>query len=145
MARIPVDEVPAGPVMDAAVAEALGWKNLHWKEVDRGSNHYAPAGWWGDGPNGECYLNKSYSTDIAATWELAPGILNGNHLTFVGNHWSVWHFDEYDNMPNDDAIAETAALAICRAFLKTNGIEFVEVSEWRNRVSIRQAAPNARR
>jgi hypothetical protein len=123
MPKMLVNEAPAGPAMDAAVAEVLGWENLHWEEVDRGPNHYAPEGWWGDGPNGECYLDRSYSTDIAAAWELAEKYRHGG----FGVGWSESWGMPYCMMDDAYEYAETAPLAICRAFLKANGVEFVEV------------------
>jgi hypothetical protein len=124
--KIKIDECPAGPAMDAAVAEVLGWENLHWEEVDRGPNHYAPEGWWGDGPNGECYLDKSYSTDnIAAAWELLSHFDEYIRICRTSN--DIWYFDTVDLVIETQATS--APLAICRAFLKANGIEFVEVPE----------------
>jgi hypothetical protein len=128
--KIKVDECPAGPAMDAAVAEALGWENLHWKEMDRGPNHYAPEGWWGDGPNGECYLAKSYSTDITAAWELWSNLCtNWFHAKLTFNdelHVTASLYRDSKSVQYADstieAMAEDGMLAICRVFLKANGV-----------------------
>ena len=129
MPKIPIDECPAGPAMDMAVAEALGWHIEFWQDgadggcelCDEEGNHVRP---WSYDPSPR--WRWSPSTDIAAAWEFAPGILNGKHLVFMGTHWAIWHFDGYDNMPND-AVGETAPLTICRALLKANGVEHMEV------------------
>jgi hypothetical protein len=149
MPKIPVNECPAGPAMDAAVAKALGWRNLHWREVDRESNHYAPGGWWGNGPNGECYLDKGYSSDIVAAWKLDR----------IGWRWQFWETPEtlavtlftsiemasdaawesprlpegtivvQNRWEDSESKVDAYALGRCRAFLKANGVEFVEVLE----------------
>ena len=119
MSKIPVDECPAGPEMDAAVAKALGW---HWHD-GRGT---AGPSYWETATGDFAHIDDfEPSTEIAVAWGFASGVLNGRHLTFEGDKWTIWHFEECDLC--DDAIAETAALVLSRAFLKANGVEYVEV------------------
>lgn len=125
MPKIPVDECPAGPAMDAAVAEALGYEcacneclficPIHSSDPD---------------------VKLHYSTDIAAAWEVIE-YLRGETISNLGikigwdDHFSIrvaGYWKRYDDWWYD-AEAETFPLAICRAFLKANGVEFVEVPE----------------
>jgi len=154
-----VDECPAGPEMDAAVAEAAGWvKNFLY---DR------------DGlPKRTAYVDPSDdyrevvrdiatwhpSIDIAAAWELVA-FLHQLIITATDENDTALPFDEIEynylslyclnpykpkwlasfdaNMAWDDnnsstrtdgkfsAVTNSIPLAICRAFLKANGIEYV--------------------
>jgi hypothetical protein len=93
MPQIPVDECPAGPAIDAAVAEALGW--------------HEDTGWWMDKDN-EIQEAACIGCNSKSTWSPSTDITEA---------WELWEK------------AETAPLAICRAFLKANGVEYVEVPE----------------
>jgi len=136
MSRISVDSCPAGKWMDAAVAKALGWEDLHWKEVDRGLDHYELWGWWGKGPNGECYLGKYYSTDTAAAMELEPKMPYFKLIRRAASLWqcqSAFCGDWFDHLCSSCgcqfADGETIPLAISRAFLKAKGVKVIEIEE----------------
>ena len=149
MPKIPIDECPAGPAMDMAVAEALGWHIEFWQDgadggcelCDEEGNHVRP---WSYDPSPR--WRWSPSTDIAAAWELViwcRANIEGQSLRLVGpehpdesgcafeNGWdasfvnSQYVYTDIGQHTN----ADTAPLAICRAFLKANGIEHMEVPE----------------
>lgn len=121
MAKIPIDEAPAGPAMDAAVAEVLGWRQLSyrlWHDRDGRER-------WIDNKDG----TWSPSTGIAAAWELFKKLRERQPpVTFQldgwDHHWVCWVDKEGINRW---AKAQTASLAICRAFLKANGVEYLEL------------------
>lgn len=57
------------------VAEKMmGWKNLRWQKRIVDGSSFSPEGWFGDGPNNECYLTESYPTSISAVWEVEEKI-----------------------------------------------------------------------
>lgn len=141
MPTMPVDECPAGPAMDAAVAEALaiqggrcepllnvfsltknGWElqtrcRWCWKEMENGVSDFCPK-----------YPFPPYSTDIAAAWELVEWCrTNLNSLaTFI--EWKKgWDINFSNGSRAYGSFAKTCPLAICRAFLEANGVEHVEV------------------
>ncbi len=78
MPKVPVDECPAGPAMDAAVAQALGIKTFPHPELWDGS--FGGGGWCpickhsfsSDAQADEisCLYPPQYSTDIAAAEKL---------------------------------------------------------------------------
>jgi hypothetical protein len=126
MPGIPVDEAPAGPAMDAAVAEALGWGYINSSRFGGWCWRYPDdiTGWLYEKP-------PRFSTDIAA----ARGLWGG-HITIlkIGNRCQCILHPKYGyciELLLSKATAEgyTAAHAICRAFLKANGIEYVEVTD----------------
>jgi len=130
MPKIPVDECPAGPAMDAAVAETLGFETK-WFGYPNGSKILLCLvgkiaskhdGWteqddWRSVP--------PYSTDIAAAWGLAESC---RHSGF-GVGWSEDWGAPYCMMGDTYEYGETVPHAICRAFLKANGVEYIEVPE----------------
>lgn len=136
--KIPVDEAPAGPETDAAVAEALGWLPYesdgvwYWKDMSNDDFPYYDyhAGGYG-------YVEDikpwSPSTDIAAAWELLPRMQSAYGI-LLGILYNV---TECKTMKDDKPIigraegqgAKQTAHAICRAFLKANGVECVEMLE----------------
>jgi len=142
MAKIPIDEAPAGPAMDAAVAEALGWLPYesdgvwYWKDMSDDDFPY-----WNHHANGYGFVEDlkpwSPSTDIAAAWELADkisfrqdstlGCFSVHCYGWIGECWEAGWVDQ----PVGDVVARahTAPLAICRAFLKANGVEYLEIGE----------------
>jgi len=157
MSKIPIDEAPAGPAMDAAVAGALGYE-VEWSPQPDGQkvpiyldgevNSRSGGRWIGWRPNWR--IVPEYSTDIAKAWELVeqihqcinkaedgdPDILPFDlgwyqrlRLNF-GQRSGWWASFDARNIkgiePSFLCIAETAPLAICRAFLKANGVEYVE-------------------
>ena len=123
MPKIPIDECPAGPAMDAAVAEALGW---HWHD-GRGT---AGPSYWETADGDTAYIwDFEPSTDIVAAWELIENLKKRRPMVTIqldgwGSTWICWV--DNNNM-NQWEKGETAPLTICRAFLKANGVEYVEV------------------
>lgn len=134
MPKIPVDECPAGPEMDAAVAEAL---DLTLQRRDGETRWLYLAGIYASeqddwAEHEDWRWVPSYSTDIAAAWELAewatrnlffrPGLCVP--IASDNREWSCT-FGAEENR----AYGETVPLAICRAFLKANGVEYIEALE----------------
>lgn len=125
MPKTPVDECPAGPAVDAAVAEALGHKVvLHYGQLMVKT------------PDGLHADPEPYSTDIAVAWEALEHLFQLNslqdihleHLEHTG--WGISTcYNKVEGGWDGWVYAETAPLAICRAFLKVNGIEYIEVLE----------------
>ena len=125
--KVPVDECPAGAVMDAAVARVLGYECT----CDEDGAPFDCPIHCDDVP----HTKSRYSTDIAAAWE--PWL----QLTEEEPHsWAMYSSKDgcvqIEHHPENwarefgagDVMAYgLAPLAICRAFLKARGIEFVEV------------------
>jgi len=113
MPKTPIDEAPAGPAMDAAVAEALGYECVCDEESLDCPIHCDDDPW----------TKRRYSTDIAAAWKLVErecmrlGWTEDWGVPYAACRQLVCEYGE--KHPE----------AICRAFLKANGIEFVEVLE----------------
>jgi hypothetical protein len=157
MKRIPIDECPAGPALDAAAGKALGWTEY---EIDGLRFWQAPAQeeqpgeWESTGyfiypthsdlhfelpAHLRLYGGKGTwrpSKDIAAAWELVEDLYKqagewisttrshkGNYCAGVIGTVSDWDWWEYSSE------ADTAPLAITRAYLKAKGVEFVEVPD----------------
>ena len=124
--KIDVRECEAGPVVDAACAEALGFVELpqgdygsEWLHVETGA---MPMG-----------LPK-YSTEIAPAWELVEAMgekwfvvqvemVRGSHCSCIVFDWSIEARD--GNVA--EGYANTMPLAICRAFLLAHGVTELEV------------------
>lgn len=149
MPKIPIDEAPAGPAMDAAVAEALGWKRTLMHPVDYHNWTNYPNVWYitPDGIIENVTNIPPYSTDIAAAWGLdktawrwkfyeTPNTLAVILFTSIEMQCeAAWISPSWpegtiviQNLWQDDK-ASTYALGRCRAFLMTNGVEYVEVPE----------------
>ena len=85
MPKVPVDEAPASPALDAAVAEALGWEQkgegaaLSWR---------TPAGKFRTREE-TSYGSFKPSEDIAAADVLWDTLIEGNHI------FSVCPFHDY--------------------------------------------------
>ena len=132
MPKIPIDEVPAGPGMDIAVALTLGLGDI----FQDGSNYYVASnraafqrmketGRIYEQAGHFCYPLATYSTDIAAAWKLAETYKHGGFGVGWSESWGV----PYCMMGDAYEYGDTVPLAICRAFLKANGVEFVEVTD----------------
>ena len=119
MPKIPIDECPAGPALDATVAEALGFKT-RWFEYADGSEILLLVGKTASG-NVDWRSIPAYSTNIAAAWELAE-----KERMRIG--WTeAWDVPYAACRELICEYADKHPLAICRAFLKANGVEYVEV------------------
>lgn len=133
MPKIPVDECLAGPEMDAAVAKALGLK-VQWRLwIDEPQPIYL-AGIYADAHDDWAEHEDwrqvlPYSTDIAAAWELLPKMQSAYGILLAILHNMAECKIMKDNKPivGRAESEEGAPLAICRAFLKANGIEYIEV------------------
>jgi hypothetical protein len=122
MPKIPVDECPAGPEMDAAVAEALGFKTKGFEYADGSKIFLCLVGKTASG-NVAWRSIPAYSTDIAAAWVLAE-----KERMRIG--WTeAWDVPYAACRELICEYADKHPLAICRAFLKANGVEHVEVPE----------------
>ena len=110
MKRIPVDECPAGPALDAAVAEVYKGPGVKLRVA---LETFQP------------------STDIAAAWELLESLTEDEsgisllpylNRDIEGEWWMG--FDTRFVIK-----ANTAPLAITRAYLKVKDVEWVEVPD----------------
>jgi len=123
MPKTPVDEAPAGPEMDAAVAKVLGLNEFNdWPER---WEHIISHNW----------NEMSYSTDIAAAWGLWQQLAKRFRWAEVmiieasQSAMTLYHPTDSEFIRPVEAFGETVPLAICRAFLKANGVEYIEVPE----------------
>jgi|GEM_PF-5219542 len=119
----PMVEIKAGPELDRAVAEAVGWRFTAKKVVRDSFDVVAGTlleGWW-DGDDYISYQTPECSTDLNAAFAAAEKVglfHNDRHnamlATVEDNQWEVlWSTDD-----DDSVIAPTPALAICAAILK---------------------------
>lgn len=119
-----IDEMPAGREIDLLIAEQLfGWRDLEWREEknihELGVRTWSPTGYYGKGPQHECYLTHRYSTKIEDAWlvveklreRISDEILLGYGCDKAIGLWAC-AFGIYE------VTADTAPLAICRAALK---------------------------
>jgi hypothetical protein len=134
--KVPVDEAPAGSAMDAAVAEVLGWLPYecdaiwYWKDMsDDDFPYYNYVAYSHNVHSYELEDVKvwSPSTDIAAAWELLEGF-TAQIATLSGGMWGVI-LGTHPMEPTRSVKAETAPLAICRAFLRASGVIEIEVDD----------------
>lgn len=127
MPRILIDEAPAGPEMDAAIAEVLGGPRPPFGTVMTG---------WGLSrawrPYNGLWCPHPFSTDIAAAWELVERLyVQWDGFFALLCDTGHWHCEGVEDFMENrvHAIADTAPLAICRAFLRAHGVEYVEVED----------------
>lgn len=122
MPKTPVDECPAGPAMDAAVAKALGYECVCDEEPSDCPVHC-------NDPD----VRFRYSTDISAAWGLdGLGWLWGFKEESRGLNVTIYNggvgtlactFVEWDGAKTTyELIKKAYALGRCRAFLKANGV-----------------------
>jgi len=138
MKRVPISECPAGPWLDAAVAQARG--SLVFSQPDFGrwfvassidafhmvmrSGEFIETD--SSGPMDFCYKLPRYSIDIAAAWELVEELKmrcgydpeGGDPFAFVSEGTHTWM-----------SFAETVPLAVARAYLWIKGVTEVEIPE----------------
>jgi len=137
--KIPIDQAPAGPAMDAAVAEAQGWVIFNdgdspesdyprlWQGIDGYLTGYSLDEWpegeqWGDAP--ELFSAHGVwrpSTDTAQAFKLIESQKDKPFFKLERMH-NRWKANVYVNSRGKGE-ANTASLAICRAFLKAQGGE----------------------
>ena len=123
MKQIPVDECPAGTYLDVAVVKAqyhgehlvIDFKHRLFSTSDRAIS---------------CIKLSRYSTDIAAAWELIDrmGTQYAPSIYQIGQ----WYCNFLVDGGRIESCAETAPLAITRAYLKVEEVEFVEVPDETN-------------
>ena len=116
-----IEEMEAGPEMDALVAEqVMGW---HWGEAEDG------VATWTHTDSGIAWAvaepTFSPSTNIADAWQVVEKLIGLGYwisLSHNGNqHAACWDFrlcDRATESKREIAIEATAPLAICRAALK---------------------------
>jgi len=129
MTKIDVREAEAGPELDAACAEAMGWERSTggwlWRANESGTHVRSICDW---GP----------STDIEGAWELVEAMrhaawdISVRAVVAMPDECSVYKDDEHGVEIEVLAIADTAPLAICRAFLLASGIEEIETDRGRS-------------
>ena len=98
-----VDEHEANRCLDAWVAEAVFGAVLH----DNGM-------WYTDAHGRELFSVESFSTDIAAAWEVVGLLLDNEFDLDYDNEYRCFFAGD-----NNFGLAPTAPLAICRAALKS--------------------------
>lgn len=143
MAKVPVDRCPASPTLDAIVARVRRISEDGWPwycyvlqhSIDMASSVFDGTNW--------CYacnslvelqgrLPRPVSTDIAAAWVLVE-VLTQDYEFYITNYrnlgggWSACYKLKAGEWTSSDA--DTAPLAIVHAYLKANGVEYVEVHD----------------
>lgn len=142
MKRIPINECPAGAEIDAAVEEAQGRPGYFSDYVIINEKRYDIETWirkpWTpEQPQPGQRIGRmprKYSTDIQAAWELVESRIAENEKNVFdvvssrepGLRWMAF-FDRGKKVRS--AMADTAPLAITRAYLNAKGVVFVEVPE----------------
>ena len=120
-----VDEMEAGPELDALIAEkVMEWTGVHYRAGYSDEECTSPSGLYGKGPDGRVFLSKSYSTDIAAAWPVLEKINNAFGIMILvlpDGRTEVQRMRPRSLEGFTEKItvsADTAPLAICRAALK---------------------------
>jgi len=139
-----IDNMPAGREMDALVGKAIGaepkkcWEILNADETAtafsaesrweaerflRDHLNRMPDSWLKDYHVGHWDFYKSYSTNIAAAWEVVEKLKDKN-IFFIIHPWvDKCLLEVYgDSYRRGNLSADTAPLAICRASLKALGV-----------------------
>lgn len=100
--------------INEAVARKLGWeKNKTLPDVT-GLGRPNNAHWYRDGIISSVAAPAAYATDISAAWEILTDRCQEWHLDCKGTVTATLRID-YEHL---EAEADTAPLAICKAFLK---------------------------
>lgn len=102
--------------LDEAVARKLGWEKNKTLPDITGIGGPNNARWYKDGIISSTDAPPPYSTDIKAAWEILAA-LDGSYSvgTCLGGFYC--QLQTGDHKQNSKAVAETAELAICKAFL----------------------------
>lgn len=129
MAKIPVDDAPAGPAMDAAVARAVGCDVKTYPPGQPASYYCGCSESYPHGDSATIGL-KRYSSGIAAAWRLVETMAQRSgtdpaRLAF-GAYVEQAGVSEFEREPLWSLSSAEAALRVSRAFLKVHGVEFVE-------------------
>jgi hypothetical protein len=149
--EVDVREAPAGPEMDAACAEAMGWRIV---EIDVPliiSNMRAEPGdrlWLS--PAGDMFWPSNlpcWSLYIAATRELVEAMDNGGtvyddatemqrefidaliRLLGIDSHLLYWNGEDWFTFRGLWTLVSAGPLNICRAFLLAHGVTELEYEE----------------
>ena len=124
-----IDELKAGPKLDALVAEAMGWEWCPPWEIQMGGGWtrppYSSAGAWqlSDGSYRVAFHPSTHIADAmeAADWWLAKydntEFGADFSLEYDGEDWTC-QFGDHDRGELGWSRATTKGLAVCRAFLK---------------------------
>jgi hypothetical protein len=139
MPKIPVDKAPAGSAIDIAVALALdlgdifldgtGWyvasNSATFRRMKEGGS-FEHAGHF-------CYPLAAYSTDISAAWKLVQWATKSLSFNLVNLAWvdGDLRWSCTFGASINRVYAGSASLAICRAFLRANGVEYVIEPTWK--------------
>lgn len=138
-----VDNCPAGPAIDMAVAKVMGLQDLHWGDPRRcsgGLGYYRPEEvgrvYFRDPCDGEIGLMPTYSTSLVASGTLTEALCTAGfscaHIHSPDYPGRIYDFRrvEITGPHLDDskfiARANTMGLAITRAYLKANGVTWVK-------------------
>lgn len=127
MKRILVSKCPCGREIDAAVMRVMGWERSR------------DGGWWklsSDGKRLELDKYVSPSFNMRYAWFLATEL----SIAVIPLQSGRWRATAHNAIPDDytaytiidlsnGEVAEIASLAICRAYLRAKGVEYVEVLE----------------
>jgi hypothetical protein len=112
MTRVPVDQAPAGPALDAVVAE------MQYTDVVIDLDHCRMVS-----SEGICEIPR-YSTDIAVAWELVEDVRKSGWADFI---------DELeagaDSIDPFEVFHYLSPLTITRAYLKAKGIEEIDIPD----------------
>jgi len=132
MAKIPVDEAPAGKAMNWAISKVLsGHLFAGTGKIENRDGVVSEFCQVCGEPQG--YHGYDNYRRIENAWRLIEILRNdGKHVTItlpVGEGCEVW-VREIVSLGLSDGLrtlADSLPLAICRAFLKANGVEYIEV------------------
>jgi hypothetical protein len=142
--KIPVDEAPAGAALDAAIEVQLGHPGRFYDYVHINGKRYDVRTWIPEGftpedpPAGQSIgrMPKPYSTEITMAWLLLEDLRNSKHkhvsITLpVGDSCEI-RVREIVPLGLSKGFrisAQEFPLAASRAFLKVNGVKYVEVPD----------------
>jgi hypothetical protein len=145
-----VEEMEAGPELNALVAEVMGWRQFDFQGLES-TIGTKPDTWYDPDHLGRCWKGSPFrigdrydhlfvpwapSTNIAAAWQVVEKLYSEGWTINVGSlaaHPRGWrctltqmHADDFYKHPQTwEANADTVCLAICRAALLAVGVEEV--------------------
>jgi hypothetical protein len=131
-AKIPVDECPAGPEMDAAMAKVLAGHSFDGTgKIENRDSIISEFCKICGKPKG--YHGYDNYRRIENAWRLIEILRSSDkHISItlpIGQGYEVWVREAMSLGLSDGlrTVVDTLPLAICRAFLKANGVEFIEM------------------